>query len=198
MKLAAEKLQSVEGQPVDPAQAAYRGMSHSFSFFLSDFLEHRLRLLFAMRLGQLSRSFNVIPLACQAIKCGSKDNLSCMIVLLGGGEVLASPYKLPSLLLSALQSYNTLSFPILQIPLFLVPFPRQLAVPIQPPDKVPGKPVEFIPGPFEAPENAAFRKAGCCKRQAKKVTSNLLLSSQAYASMAEHAGITLPQALEKP
>ena len=26
----------------------------------------------------------------QAIKCGSKDNLSCMIVLLGGGEVPAS------------------------------------------------------------------------------------------------------------
>ena len=152
-----------------------------------------------MRLGQLSKSFNVIPFACQAIKCGSKDNLSCMIVLLGGGEVLASPYKFHSNFhCFCCPPYNTLSFPILQIPLFLVPFPRQLAVPIQPPDKVPGEPVEFIPGPFEAPENAAFRKAGCCKRQAKKVTTNLLLSSQAYASMAEHAGITLPQALEKP
>ena len=34
--------------------------------------------------------------------------------------------------------------------------------------QVPGEDVEFIPGPFEAPENAAFRKAGglgevpCC------------------------------------
>jgi len=91
VKLAAEKLQIGEGQPVDPAQAA-------------------------------------IAVCHEAIKCGSKDNLSCMIVLLGGGDV-------------------------------------------------PGEPVEFIPGPFEAPENAAFRKA--------------------YASMAEHAGITLPQALEK-
>lgn len=62
----------------------------------------------------------------EALKCGSKDNLSCMIVLLGGGEV-------------------------------------------------PGAATELVPGPFDAPEHGGFRKA--------------------YAAMAEHAGLTLPQAI---
>ncbi|CAE7840985.1 unnamed protein product [Symbiodinium sp. CCMP2592] len=64
----------------------------------------------------------------EAIKSGSTDNLSCMIVLLGGGEV-------------------------------------------------PGEHADFIPGPFGAPESAAFKKA--------------------YASMAERSGFTLERALKK-
>ncbi|CAK9055041.1 Protein phosphatase 2C (PP2C) [Durusdinium trenchii] len=78
--------------------------------------------------GPVDPAQAAIAVCHEAIKCGSKDNLSCMVVLLGGGEV-------------------------------------------------PGEGVEFVPGPFEAPENAAFRKA--------------------YAAMAEHAGMSLPQALEK-
>lgn len=63
----------------------------------------------------------------KAIECGSQDNLSCMIVLFGGKEVL-TPH------------------------------------------------VSLLPGPFDAPDDDAFRKA--------------------YAAMAEHAGLTLAQAVE--
>ena len=35
----------------------------------------------------------------------------------------------------------------------------------RPPSKVPGEQVEFIPGPFEAPDNPAFRKAGKSLKQ---------------------------------
>jgi len=62
-----------------------------------------------------------------ALHRGSKDNLSCMIVLLGGGDAA-------------------------------------------------GPATEFLPGPFDAPGHAGFRKA--------------------YSTMAEHAGLTLGQALE--
>lgn len=63
----------------------------------------------------------------EALRCGSKDNLSCMIVLLGGGEIV-------------------------------------------------GAEKELLPGPFEAPDHAGFRKA--------------------YTAMAEHAGLSLEQAIE--
>ena len=63
---------------------------------------------------------------------------------------------------------------------------------------MPGEPVEFIPGPFEAPENAAFRKAATSELECSIARGRVCASCQAYASMAEHAGITLPQALEKP
>lgn len=62
----------------------------------------------------------------EALRCGSKDNLSCMIVLLGGGQLA-------------------------------------------------GAPKELLPGSFDAPEHAGFRKA--------------------YAAMAEHASLSLPQAV---
>lgn len=62
----------------------------------------------------------------EAVRCGSKDNVSCMIVMLGGGEV-------------------------------------------------PGAAKELLPGPFDAHEHHGFRKA--------------------YAAMAEHAGLSLPQAI---
>ncbi|CAE7758119.1 unnamed protein product [Symbiodinium pilosum] len=54
VKLAAEKLKSAKGGPVDPAQAA-------------------------------------VAVCKEALKCNSTDNLSCMIVLLGGGEVPGEP-----------------------------------------------------------------------------------------------------------
>jgi len=63
----------------------------------------------------------------KALQSGSKDNLSCMIVALGGGEGG-------------------------------------------------GLDKELIPGPFDAPRHAGFRKA--------------------YAAMAEHVGLTLEQAVE--
>ena len=65
-------------------------------------------------------------------------------------------------------------------------------------DEVPGEPVEFIPGPFEAPENAAFRKARRSGSALLSPAEPVSKRCQAYASMAEHSGITLPQALEKP
>eukprot|EP00927_Polykrikos_kofoidii_P071732 TRINITY_DN67964_c0_g1_i1.p1 TRINITY_DN67964_c0_g1~~TRINITY_DN67964_c0_g1_i1.p1 ORF type:complete len:669 (-),score=143.55 TRINITY_DN67964_c0_g1_i1:166-2172(-) len=64
----------------------------------------------------------------EALRLGSKDNLSCMIVLFGGGENF-------------------------------------------------GPEMEFVPGPFEAPEHEGFRKA--------------------YTAMAEHADLNLEQAVEK-
>lgn len=64
----------------------------------------------------------------QALKAGSMDNLSCMIVLFGGGEV-------------------------------------------------PGPALTFEPGPYDVLDNAAFHKA--------------------YEAMAEHAGFSLAQAIEK-
>eukprot|EP00811_Abedinium_folium_P035819 NODE_8581_length_1484_cov_9.201916.p1 GENE.NODE_8581_length_1484_cov_9.201916~~NODE_8581_length_1484_cov_9.201916.p1 ORF type:complete len:442 (+),score=125.17 NODE_8581_length_1484_cov_9.201916:86-1411(+) len=63
----------------------------------------------------------------EALRCDSKDNLSCMIVLLGGE------------------------------------------------DDPPEESVELVPGPFELPINLSFR--------------------QAYATMASHAGLSLPEAL---
>jgi hypothetical protein len=63
-----------------------------------------------------------------ALDKGSKDNLSCMIVLLSGGDV-------------------------------------------------PGKPLDFIPGPFEVPESEVYRTA--------------------YKKMAEHAGLSLAEALDR-
>ena len=84
--------------------------------------------------------------------------------------------------------------------------------------------MEFVPGPFEAPENAAFRKAHCngtvstwvpCCGRPHDFIALLLVASllllvpccqmqrrdealrEAYAAMAEHAGMSLPQALEK-
>lgn len=63
----------------------------------------------------------------EALKCGSKDNLSCMIVLLGGGQLQ-------------------------------------------------GAEKELVPGPFDAPDNVAFKKA--------------------YTAMAEHASLSLAQAVE--
>lgn len=66
---------------------------------------------------------------CQtALEKGSKDNLSCMIVLLSGGEV-------------------------------------------------PGKPLDYVPAPFDVPESNNFRKA--------------------YKKMAEHAGLSLAEALDR-
>mmetsp|Transcript_25248 Transcript_25248/g.40425 ORF Transcript_25248/g.40425 Transcript_25248/m.40425 type:complete len:612 (+) Transcript_25248:99-1934(+) len=63
----------------------------------------------------------------EALRCGSKDNLSCMIVLLGGGEL-------------------------------------------------PGPTMELLPGPFEAPKHAGYRKA--------------------YTAMSDHASLSLAQTLE--
>ena len=118
---------------------------------------------------------------------GSKDNLSCMIVLLGGGEVLNSAFSSGSCAAKCKDSQTRFS---------IVNCPASACSKID--LEVPGEKVEFIPGPFKAPENGAFRKAGdsdtelasfrrvrCCK------------PCKAYAAMAEHAGLTLSQALEK-